>query len=119
MELMRYKRNRPSQDEEFSIRMTTMTTMYLHSNLPPDSLLLLHLSRTTIQMTTINPPTMSLISSPTTNSAPKTCSPTSEKPVSRLSPPKLEPKLTPKKTTQNQSPQNARTPPFDQSVDPQ
>src|SRR5277367_218365 len=125
MEMMSPKRKSQSQEGESSIRTTTTTTTTtttmktcLPSNLPQDNPLLFNLPRTTIQTTTTtNPPMMSLTSTRTTTSAPEISSPTSEKPVSKPSPPNAPPKLAlKKKPHRNQPPQKDPSHPFDQSV---
>src|SRR5271156_5218130 len=122
MEMLSRKRSRPSQEGEFSIRMTMMTKTYSRPIRPHDNPLLFHPPRITLQMTTTtNPLKMSTTSTRKMNSAPQLSSPTSAKPVSKPSPPNAPPKLVLKKnkTRRNQPPQNDLSRPFDQSVDRQ
>src|SRR5271154_5536073 len=119
MEMMSRKRNHPSQEGEFSIRMTMMTKTYPRPNRPHDNPLIFHPRRITIQMTTTtNPLKMSTTSTRTTNSAPQLSSPTSAKPVSKPSLPNAPPKLVlrKKKTRRNQPPQNDPSRPPNQPV---
>src|SRR5271170_2976545 len=120
MTMMIRKRNPPSQEEEFSTRMTTMTMTRLSSNLQHDNPLLFHPPRITAQTTTMTT-NLHMMSTRATNSAPAISSPISAKPVLKPSPPNAPPKLVmkKKKTPRNQPPQSNPSHPSDQSVDRQ